>query len=84
MDCTQQKKPTYRFLVDRARLIPRYPRYVEYIKRAVDETAAALVEELLIHGRMKTVDVVVATVNRLQEVGSADSKTRSTLCVNLW
>jgi DNA-directed RNA polymerase III subunit RPC3 len=74
VDCTQQKKPTYRFLLDRARFIPRYPRYIEYIKRAVDETAATLVEELLMHGRMKTVDAVVATVNRLQEVGSADSK----------
>lgn len=66
----RQQRPTYRFVVDRARLLPRYPRYVEYAKKALDETAAALVEELLIHGRMMTVDAVVATVNRLQELGT--------------
>jgi DNA-directed RNA polymerase III subunit RPC3 len=59
----------YRFDVHRARLLIRYPRFVEYAKKALDETAAALVEELLIHGRMTTVDAVVAAVNHLHELG---------------
>ena len=59
----------YRFDVHQARLLIRYPRFVEYAKKALDETAAALVEELLIHGRMRTVDAVVATVDRLHELG---------------
>lgn len=66
----QHPKPTYRFLVHRARLLPRYPRFVEYAKKSLDETAAALAEELLLHGRMRTVDAIVATVNRLQELGT--------------
>ena len=67
----EQQHPvvTYRFDVDRARLLPRYPRFIQETKKALDETAAALVEELLIHGRMLTVDAVVATVNRLQDLG---------------
>ena len=67
---SQQQRPTYRFLANRAMLVPRYPRFVEYAKKALDETAAALVEELLVGGRMMTVDAVVATVNRLQELGT--------------
>jgi DNA-directed RNA polymerase III subunit RPC3 len=59
----------YHFDVHRARLLIRYPRFVEYAKKALDETAATLVEELLIHGRMTTVDAVVAAVNHLHEFG---------------
>jgi DNA-directed RNA polymerase III subunit RPC3 len=59
----------YRFNVHRARLLARYPRFVEYAKKALDETAAALVEELVIHGRMTTVDAIVAAVNHLHELG---------------
>ncbi len=56
----------YRLDPDRARIIPRYPRFVEYTKKALDETAAALVEELLIQGRLTTVDAIVSTVEQLQ------------------
>jgi hypothetical protein len=59
----------YRFNAHRARLLVRYPRFVDYAKKALDETAAALVEELLIHGCMTTVDTVVAAVNHLHELG---------------
>lgn len=61
----------YRYVPHRARLLPRYPRFVEYAKKALDEVAAALVEELLLNGKMRTVDAIVATVNRLQEQGEA-------------
>lgn len=71
VDITRGQKPTYRFLAHRARLLPRYPRYIEYGKKALDETAAALLEELLIHGRLLTVDAIVATVSRLHESSAA-------------
>ena len=61
-------KYTYEFDGKRARILPRYPRFVEYTKKAVDATAAALIEELLIYGKMRTVDAVVATVDQLNQM----------------
>eukprot|EP00804_Cyclotella_cryptica_P026390 CCRYP_008085-RA/>CCRYP_008085-RA protein AED:0.00 eAED:0.00 QI:255/-1/1/1/-1/1/1/17/730 len=49
---------TYTFLADRARLLPRYPRYVERARQTVDENGAMIVETLLIHGRMRAEDVL--------------------------
>ena len=65
----------YEFQIDRARLLPRYSRYVEYTKKALDETAAALVEELLVQGRMKTIPAIVATVEQLHASSSTSSST---------
>jgi len=62
------KATTYRLILSRARLLPRYPRFVEYAKKAVDETAAALIEEFLVRGRMRTVDAVVNTVNKSNDL----------------
>lgn len=64
----------YQFDCDRARMIPRYPRFVEYTKKALDETAATLVEELLQRGKMRTVDAVVSTVERLQRLQEVKSE----------
>eukprot|EP00934_Nitzschia_sp_Nitz4_P005418 Nitzschia sp. Nitz4//scaffold3_size479765//37888//39669//NITZ4_000015-RA/size479765-processed-gene-0.81-mRNA-1//-1//CDS//3329550503//5408//frame0 len=61
----------YQFHPDRARILPRYPRFVEYTKKALDDTAAALVEEFLVQGRMSTVDAIVATVEQLQQAKEA-------------
>mmetsp|Transcript_44439 Transcript_44439/g.49588 ORF Transcript_44439/g.49588 Transcript_44439/m.49588 type:complete len:629 (+) Transcript_44439:68-1954(+) len=58
---------TYEIDTDRARLFPRYPRLVEFIKKALDETAATLVEMLLVQGRARTVQVIVLTVEQLQQ-----------------
>jgi DNA-directed RNA polymerase III subunit RPC3 len=63
-----QKTTTYKLIGSRARWLPRYPRFVEYAKKALDETAASLIEKLLIHGRMRTVDAVVHTVNQSQDL----------------
>lgn len=49
----------YVFNRDRAIYIGRYAKYVEYTRKAADATAACLVEELLLNGRLRTVDVVV-------------------------
>jgi hypothetical protein len=59
---------TYRMDPDSGRILHRYPRLVEFIKKALDETAATLVEELLLQGRMQTVDAIVATVEQLQQL----------------
>lgn len=67
---TKSKRKTvyrYRFDPERARILPRYPRFVEYTKKALGETAAALAEELLLQGRMRTVDAVEHTVEQLKQ-----------------
>jgi DNA-directed RNA polymerase III subunit RPC3 len=65
----------YQLDSDRARILPRYPRFVEYTKKALDETAATLVEELLLQGRMKTVDAIVSTVEQLQQLKESTNTT---------
>lgn len=49
---------TYTFVDERARLLPRYPRYIQHAKRVMDENAAHIVESLLLNGRMITEDVI--------------------------
>ena len=70
-------KPVYRYQFDgdRARMMPRYPRYVEYAKKALDDKAGALVEELLVQGRMRTVDAVKRTVEQIKiaELATSDA-----------
>lgn len=51
---------TYSILVERARLLPRYPKYVERVRDVVDEHAGSIVETLLIHGRMRAEDAILA------------------------
>lgn len=55
------KNVKFRYAVDmeRALLLPRYPRYIEYAKKNYQEEGAAIIEELLVHGRMLTEEVVV-------------------------
>lgn len=67
----------YQFHAERARILPRYPRFVEYTKKALDETAATLIEELLVQGRMKTVDAIVATVDQLQQIKETNASETS-------
>jgi hypothetical protein len=61
----------YEFHPDQARLLPRYPRFVEYTKKALDETAATLVEQLLLKGRQSTVNAILATVDQLHQLKDA-------------
>jgi hypothetical protein len=58
-----------------ARLFTRYPRIVEYVKKVMDETAAAIVETLLLEGKLTTVDAIMKTVNNLSEVPKSDRYT---------
>lgn len=67
----------YQYWPERARVLLRYPRFVEYTKKALDETAAALVEELLLNGRMTTVYAIVSTVEQLQQLKEANGSTLS-------
>lgn len=64
----------YSFLPERARLLPRYPRYVEHARKAVatgsgadqkamGDCAASVVEEVLLNGRMRTEDLVQNAMN---------------------
>lgn len=71
---------TYQMDPDRALILQRYPRLVEFIKKALDETAATLIEELLVQGRMQTVDAIVSTVEQLHQLkdAAAEAETAGT------
>jgi len=63
----------YRYKLDpnRARYIPRYPRFVEHVKDAIDENAGAVMEEILLQGRMRAEDVVTMTMESVYRYLSA-------------
>jgi hypothetical protein len=67
--CPGNNKVVCRYQVDldRGRFLMRYPRYVEYIKKTIGATAAALLEEILVHGRLPTVCAIVRTVAQLEK-----------------
>lgn len=72
----------YEIDIDRARLFPRYPRLIAFIKKLQDETAATLVEEILVQGRVRTIQAIVLTVEQIQQQqdddkGEPSSSTRS-------
>lgn len=68
----------YRYHPERARILLRYSRFVEYTKKGSGDIAATLVEELLLHGRMRTVDAVEATVDQLKQQKSTPKSDRYT------
>ncbi|KAL7462540.1 hypothetical protein ACHAXS_002923 [Conticribra weissflogii] len=56
---SSQTHYTYTLLNERARLLPRYPRYVEHAKEIFEkEDSANIVECLLINGRMRGEEVI--------------------------
>lgn len=61
----------YKFDPNRARFIPRYPRFVEHAKEAIDDYAGAVVEEILMHGRMRAEDIVTTTMESVYRFLSA-------------
>ena len=65
----------YEIDINRARLFPRYPRLVSFIKKLQDETAATLVEEILVQGRLRTVQAIVLTVEQIQQQQQDDEST---------
>ena len=64
----------YEIDIHRARLFPRYPRLVSFIKKLQDETAATLVEEILVQGRLRTVQAIVLTVEQIQQQQQQDDE----------
>ena len=48
----------YTFLYERARLLPRYPRYVEHTQSTFNETSSNIIECLLYNGRMCSEDLI--------------------------
>jgi hypothetical protein len=74
----QRKGELFVYVADphKARLLTRYPRIIEYVKKVMDETAAAVVETLLLEGKLETVDLVWKTVNTLSEVPKSDRYTQ--------
>jgi DNA-directed RNA polymerase III subunit RPC3 len=70
------KSTKYRYAVDveRSMLLPRYPRYIECAKKNYQEEGAAIVEELLVRGRMLTEEVVVESVECLNRYLGVDGE----------
>lgn len=48
----------YTFLYEKARMLPRFPRYVEHAQHSINESAAQIVECLLVNGRMRGEDAI--------------------------
>ena len=62
----KEDKCTYVIQVDNAAYLHRYPRFVEYAKKVYQYEGAAIIEELLVKGRMGTMEVVDATLSSLK------------------
>lgn len=69
-------RPHYTVDPRKARLVTRYPKWIEYVKKVMDETAAKLVETLLLEGKASTVDAIFQTVENLSEVPKSDRYTQ--------
>jgi hypothetical protein len=65
----------YQYHPERAIRLSRYAKYIEYIKKALDLTAAGVVETLLLHGRCRTIDLVVRTVEQCPTLPQHDRYT---------
>jgi DNA-directed RNA polymerase III subunit RPC3 len=65
-------KYRYAFEYDRAIYIQRYPRFVEYAQKIYQETGAALIEELLVRGRMGTLEAIKESVECIIRYLSVD------------
>mmetsp|Transcript_294 Transcript_294/g.485 ORF Transcript_294/g.485 Transcript_294/m.485 type:complete len:611 (+) Transcript_294:105-1937(+) len=65
-------KHRYAFECDRAIYIQRYPRFVEYAQKVYQETGAALIEELIVRGRMGTLEAIKESVECVLRYLSVD------------
>jgi DNA-directed RNA polymerase III subunit RPC3 len=70
---------TYTFLDGRARLLPRYPRYIQHSKSVMDENAAHIVEFLLFHGRMTAEDIISHVSEKLRSEDSSNKEQHQVL-----
>lgn len=70
---------TYTFLGDRARLLPRFPRYIQHAKSVIDENAAHVVESLLFNGRMTAEDAISHVWGKLKSEESDEKEQQQVL-----
>lgn len=61
--------------IERSMLLPRYPRYIEYAKKNYQESGAAIIEELLVHGRMLTEEIILESTECLNRYLAVDGET---------
>lgn len=71
-----QKKPIYRYsyIPERACWILRYSKYIEFSKKVLDNTAAVVVETLLLSGRQRTIDLILEVCRRDSSVNADNRK----------
>ena len=70
----KNSKYCYYVDIDRSLLLPRYSRYIEFAKKTYHEEGAAIVEELLVHGRMLTEEIIVESTESLLRYLSVDGE----------
>lgn len=51
-----QNVPVYTYHSNAARSLMRYPKYIEFLRRGVDETSAVVLQTLALAGRLRTTD----------------------------
>jgi DNA-directed RNA polymerase III subunit RPC3 len=66
---------TYRVILERARWIQHYPKYLDYVRKATDETCAAMLQIVLLHGRLRTMDILLHTLVKKKEEDNEDNPT---------
>lgn len=68
------KNMKFRYAVDveRALLLPRYPRYIEYAKKNYQEEGALIIEEILVYGRMLTEEIIEVSTEGLNSILNED------------
>lgn len=72
LDACKPKSPLFKYgyVLDahRALCLPRYSRYIEYIIRKYDHMTSVIVEELLVRGRMESVEIVERTITSVTKI----------------
>jgi hypothetical protein len=79
MGKTAASRPLYTYHPHKAVYVggPRYARCLEYVRKALDPTAAAVVETLLLHGKARTVDLIRMTIQEQSSLSVATAEGNS-------
>ncbi len=71
----------YKYVVDHERAIylQRFPRYVEYARKTYEEEGATIIEEILVHGRMGTMEIIKGSTECVEQVLSEKHESESAI-----
>jgi hypothetical protein len=69
---------TFRLNVERARWLQHYPRYIDHVRKSMDEACASMMRTALLHGRLKTLDLLVQVMMTGEKNGTSQGEHRKT------